>query len=107
MTVIKSKLKDFYKFYNEIEAISGTIDNLTANKILLQDAAPKTGVLVSAITKTINLKAKQAATPERKALLGMMADAKYFNVLYINPDSEKTLKFIERYLPTPADLIRG
>ena len=76
MTVIKSKLKDFQIFQNEIEAISRTIDNLPANKILLQDAAPKAGVLVSAITKIINLEAKQAATPERKVLLGMMADVR-------------------------------
>jgi methyl-accepting chemotaxis protein len=76
MTVIKSKLKDFQKFQNEIEAISGTIDNLPANKILLQDAAPKASILVSAITKIINLEAKQAATPKRKALLGMVADVR-------------------------------
>ena len=76
MTVIKSKLKDFQNFKNENEAISGTIDNLPANKILLQDAAPKAGVLVSAITKIINPEAKQAATPERKSLLGMMDDVR-------------------------------
>ena len=76
MTVIKSKLKDFQNFKNENEAISGTIDILPANKILLQDAAPKAGVLVSAITKIINLEAKQAATPERKSLLGILADVR-------------------------------
>ena len=76
MTVIKSKLKDLQNFKNENEAISGTIDILPANKILLQDAAPKAGVLVSAITKIINHEAKQAATPERKSLLGMLADVR-------------------------------
>ncbi|MFT4579242.1 MAG: CHASE3 domain sensor protein, partial [Nitrospinales bacterium] len=76
MTVIKSKLKDFQKYQNEIEAISGTVNNLPANKILLQDAAPKASVLVSTITKIINLELKQAATQERKALLGMMADVR-------------------------------
>ncbi len=76
MSVIKSKLKDFQKAQNEIEAISGTIDNLPANKILLQEAAPKASILVSTITKIINLEAKQAATPKRKALLGMMADVR-------------------------------
>jgi methyl-accepting chemotaxis protein len=76
MLVIKSKLKDFQKAQNEIEAISGTIDNLPATKILLQDAAPKASILVTTITKIINIELKQAATPQRKALLGMMADVR-------------------------------
>ncbi len=76
MEIIKGKLKDFQKFQNEIEAISGTVDNLPANKILLQEAAPKASILVNSITKIINIEGTQEATPERKALLGMMADVR-------------------------------
>jgi methyl-accepting chemotaxis protein len=76
MTVIKSKLKDFQKFQNEIEAISGTIDNLPANRILLKDAAPKASILVNTITKIINIEGTLEATSKRKKLLGMMADVR-------------------------------
>jgi len=67
-------LKEFKVAQQEIEDISGTIDNTPATKILVVDAAPLAKILVSEITKIINMEAKLAATPERKAILGMMAD---------------------------------
>ena len=76
LDIIKTKLGDFKKFQAEIEAISGTVDNLPANKILLQEAAPKATVLVKSITKIINIEGTLPATPERKKLLGMMADVR-------------------------------
>ena len=60
----------------EIERISNTVDNEPALKLLLTDAAPRAAIMSSNITKMIDLEAKQAATAERKALLGMMADTR-------------------------------
>ncbi len=74
LKIVEEKLADFRKYQAEIEAISQTIDNLPANKILFEDAAPLAGILVGNITRIINIEAKLAATPQRKALLGMMAD---------------------------------
>lgn len=72
--IIKAKLGDFKKFQQEIEDISASEDNLPATLILLRDAAPKASILLGNITKIINIEGKLPATPERKALLGMMAD---------------------------------
>ena len=72
--IIKSKLADFKKYQQEIEDISASKDNFPATKILLSEAAPKANILLTNITKIINIEAKLPGTPERKALLGMMAD---------------------------------
>jgi methyl-accepting chemotaxis protein len=74
--IIKSKLGQFKQFQKEIEDISGSTDNLPATKILLSEAAPQASILLNNITKIINIEAKLPATPERKALLGMMADTR-------------------------------
>lgn len=69
-------LKEFKIAQQEIEDISGTIDNTPATKILVTEAAPRASIMVAEITNIINMEAKLAATPERKALLGMMADVR-------------------------------
>ena len=69
-------LKEFKVAQQEIEDISGTIDNTPATKILVTEAAPRAAIMVAEITKIINMEAKLSATPERKALLGMMADVR-------------------------------
>jgi methyl-accepting chemotaxis protein len=74
LKIIRAKLKDFKQYQKEIEDISGSTDNLPATKILLIEAAPKASILLTNITKIINIEAKLPATPERKAMLGMMAD---------------------------------
>jgi methyl-accepting chemotaxis protein len=74
LKIIKSKLADFKSFQQEIEDISASNDNLPATKILLSEAAPQANILLTNITKIINIEAKLPATPQRKALLGMMAD---------------------------------
>jgi methyl-accepting chemotaxis protein len=74
LKIIQTKLNDFKQFQKEIEDISGSKDNLPATKILLTEAAPKASILLTNITKIINIEATLPATPERKALLGMMAD---------------------------------
>ncbi len=71
---IKLDLEKFKQFQKEIEDIAQTVENTPANKILFKDAAPQAAVIISAITEMIDLEAKLEATPERKELLGVMAD---------------------------------
>ena len=76
LEVIMAKLDEFRGYQEEIEEIAQTVDNTPAVKILFEQAAPQAQVLVSKITKMIDLEAREAATSERKALLGMMADVR-------------------------------
>ena len=76
LKIVETKLGEFKRFQKEIEEIANTKDNLPANKILLDEAAPQANILVNNITKIINIEGNQPATPERKALLGMMADVR-------------------------------
>jgi len=76
LKIIEEKLKDFKVYQQEIEDIAQSADNNPAVKILFEEAAPKAAVMVSNITKMIDLEAQQAATADRKALLGMMADVR-------------------------------
>ncbi len=73
---IKTELLAFKKAQQEIESISGTVENTPATKMLIKQAAPQADILVSEITNMINIESKLPATPERKALLGMMADVR-------------------------------
>ena len=76
LKITQAKLAEFKQFQKEIEDISQTTDNLPANKVLLTEAAPKASILLANITKMINIEATQPATPERKVLLGIMADVR-------------------------------
>ena len=69
-------LKDFKQYQKEIEDISNSIDNQPALKILLKSAAPQASILVSNITKMIDIEATLKATKDRKMLLGIMADVR-------------------------------
>ncbi|MCK4864698.1 MAG: HAMP domain-containing protein [Gammaproteobacteria bacterium] len=69
-------LKEFKIAQQEIEDISGTLDNTPATKILVTKAAPSAVIMVAEITNIINMEAKLPASAERKALLGMMADVR-------------------------------
>ncbi|MFQ5652237.1 MAG: methyl-accepting chemotaxis protein [bacterium] len=73
---LRAILKDFAKYQQEIEDIAQTEDNVPALKMLFKEAAPKADIMARSITELIDLEAKQAATKERKALLGMMADVR-------------------------------
>ena len=64
-----------------------------------------TKVIVKAVRKPIEDADRVQSMIENTSFDFIMADAKDFNVLYINPASENTLKFIEQYLPIPADQI--
>lgn len=76
LRVIEGKLADFKKYQKEIEDIAQSVDNTPATRILIDEAAPQASILTSNITKMIDIEAKLAATAERKALLGMMADVR-------------------------------
>ncbi len=76
LNIIDKNLKDFKVYQQEIEDIAQSVDNTPAIKILFEEAAPRAAVMVSNITKLIDLEAEQAATADRKALLGMMADVR-------------------------------
>ncbi|MEE8431870.1 MAG: methyl-accepting chemotaxis protein, partial [Candidatus Desulfatibia sp.] len=76
LKTIETKLGDFKKYQQEIEDIAQIVDNTPALKILFEQAAPQAGILTTNITKMIDLEADLAATAERKALLGMMADVR-------------------------------
>ena len=76
LATVKEHLGKFRNAQEEIETISGTIDDTPATKILVTKAAPRASVMVSEITNIINIEAGLAATKERKALLGMMADVR-------------------------------
>lgn len=72
----KVTLAEFKTAQHQVESIAKTVDEQPATKILIQDAAPRAGVMVAEITAMIDVEAKLKATPERKALLGMMADVR-------------------------------
>jgi len=76
LNIIEKNLKNFRVYQQEIEDIAQSVDNTPAVKILFEEAAPRASVMVSSITKLIDLEAGQAATADRKALLGMMADVR-------------------------------
>ncbi len=76
LNIIEKSLNDFKVYQQEIEDIAQTADNTPAVKILFEEAAPQAAIMVTNITRLIDLEADQAATAERKALLGMMADVR-------------------------------
>jgi methyl-accepting chemotaxis protein len=76
LQVFKGVIEEFRIAQQKVEDIAKTIDEQPATRILVQDAAPLAGILVSEITKMITLERDQPATKERKDLLGMMADVR-------------------------------
>mgnify|MGYP003968213525 FL=1 len=76
LNTIEKSLQDFKIYQQEIEDIAQTMDNTPAVKILFEEAAPQAAIMVTNITRLIDLEADQAATEERKAMLGMMADVR-------------------------------
>ena len=73
---MKVTLDEFSAAQAKVEAIANTPEEQPATLILTRDAAPLASILVSEITKIINLESELPATAERKALLGMMADTR-------------------------------
>jgi len=73
---LKSLLADFASEQQKIEDIAQTVDNTPALKMLFDQAIPQATIMSKQITLMIDLEAQLDATPERKALLGMMADVR-------------------------------
>ncbi len=69
-------LDEFRVAQQQVEDVAKTVDEQPATKILVQQAAPQAAILVAEITKMIDIEATQPATPDRKALLGIMADVR-------------------------------
>ena len=76
LQVFKGVVEEFRVAQQLVEDIAKTIDEQPATKILVRDAAPLANLLVSEITNIITLERDQPATPERKDILGMMADTR-------------------------------
>jgi len=72
----KGILAEFLTAQKEIEAVANSPEQYPATTILLKQAAPRAAIIISEITNLIDEEQKLAATPERKALLGMMADVR-------------------------------
>ena len=69
-------LEEFRDAQTKVENISHSADEQPANKILLTEAAPVAGTQLEKITAMIDIELDRPATPERKRLLGIMADVR-------------------------------
>ncbi len=70
------ELDAFRGAQQEIEDIAHTDQNIPSIELLLTQAAPRAGKMLSAITAIINEEVKLKATPERKTLLKNLADTR-------------------------------
>lgn len=95
----KTILAEFRVAQKTVEDIAKSPDEQPATKILVVEAAPKANVMVNEITNIINAEAKLPATPERKALLGMMAD--------VRGTTARSLANIRAFLLTGDQKFRG
>ena len=73
---IRESLVLFKAAQQEIEDISGTVENQQATKVLFEEAVPRAAVMSAKITALIDEELTLQATRERKDLLGMMADVR-------------------------------
>ena len=73
-TEFKSVLDAFKTAQAQVESIANSVDEQPANKILFQDAAPRAAVMLNKITEIIDEEMKQYPSPERRQLLGALAD---------------------------------
>ena len=72
----KITLDEFEIAQQKVEDMANSANEQPALKMLIDEAAPRAGVMATAITKMIDIEANLEATPSRKALLGMMADVR-------------------------------
>ena len=75
-TGFKVVLDEFAVAQQQVEDIAHTTEAQPASKVLFTEAAPRAAVFIKSITAMIDAEASLPATPERKALLGMMADVR-------------------------------
>ncbi len=72
----KGVLDEFQAAQQKVEDIANTPEEQPATLVLVTEAAPRAAIIIAEITRMIDEEAGLAATPERKALLGMMADVR-------------------------------
>ena len=72
----KTILDEFAVAQKKVEAIANSADEQPAIKMLTTEAAPRAAIIIKSITAMIDAESALPATPERKALLGMMADVR-------------------------------
>lgn len=75
-TDFKNVLAEFETAQDSVENIANSDDEQPATKMLVTQAAPLAGVLVATITNMIDLEMALTPTPERRQLLGAMADTR-------------------------------
>ena len=75
-SVFKNTLSEFQQAQEQVEAIANSPDEQPANRILFEQAAPQAAVMLRQITAMIDEEMTRAPTPERRQLLGAMADVR-------------------------------
>ncbi len=73
---MKGHINEFRIAQQEVEDIAHSPKNIPALNMLLTDAAPRAGKIITALTRMINEEATFAATSERKILLKLLADSR-------------------------------
>ena len=73
-TDFKSVLDAFKIAQAQVESITNSVGGQPANKILFQDAAPRAAVMLNKIAEILDEEMKQYPSPERRQLLGALAD---------------------------------
>ena len=76
LTQLDTVLDEFRNAQQKVENIAQSSENIPAYHLLVTQAAPKGVELFTAITNTINIESTLEATPERKALLKLLADSR-------------------------------
>ena len=76
LKIMESVINEFKKAQQEIEDIAQSNDNVPAINMLFTEAAPQARILSTQITRMIDMEKEQPGTPERKNLLGIMADVR-------------------------------
>jgi len=72
----KVTLAKFQATQDKAEKLAHSANEFPAMKLLSEQGEPKAAAMGASITKMIDLEGNQSASPERKRLLGMMADVR-------------------------------
>ena len=76
LKAIDSVIGEFKTAQQEIENIAQTPESNPSTKILFSEADPQTAIIRPSLTSMIDLELQEPASPERKELLGIMADVR-------------------------------
>ena len=76
LQAMKAEIEGFRQAQQEVEDIAQANENVPAFVVLLNDAAPRAGKILKAVTAIIDEENKLEATPERKQMLKTLADTR-------------------------------